>query len=86
MNRSSAYKETQTPFGDITGRLYPGDYGYENAPVTTRYHSQTDLYYHKIMGLDSYVINRYDYSFSLAGNDPTCDKDVFLRFFLFLNY
>lgn len=65
---------------------YPGDYGYENAPVTTRYHSQTDLYYHKIMGLDSYVINRYDYSFSLAGNDPTCDKDVFLRFFLFLNY
>lgn len=48
---------------------------------TMRYHSPYDLKFDAHVGLDSYVINRYDYSYNGVG--ASVWHDPFLRFFLF---
>ena len=48
---------------------------------TTRYHSTADLQFDSYIGLDSYVINRYDFSYHGAGSGLWYDP--FIRFFMF---
>ena len=68
-------------------RLFSGDELYDKLFPFERYHSTDDLTHHFSIGMDSYVINRYDYSFSPAGNGFVAGNDVFLRYFLFMfNY
>jgi hypothetical protein len=69
--------------GEIVKKLSSSDLLYKDTPECLRYHSPDDQISHQNMGIDSYVINRYDYSFSPMGNGFTIGNDAFLRYFLF---
>ena len=49
--------------------------------LTDRYHSEADLQFDAFVGLNSYVINRYDYSYNGIGSGIW--HDPFIRFFMF---
>jgi len=51
---------------------------------TMRYHSSFDLDFDASVGLDSYVLNRYDYSYNGVGAGVW--HDPFIRFFMFPNW
>ena len=50
--------------------------------TTERYHSIDDLKFNASVGLDSYVINRYDHAYNGIGFYSVW-KDPFIRFFMF---
>lgn len=56
-------------------------YGKAEWVPTDRYHSEADLQFDAFVGLNSYVINRYDYSYSGIGSGIW--HDPFIRFFMF---